>query len=169
MEPTTLAVFDFDFTLYRSPLPAVPSTAWWMSPRSLTGIGLPGFDPNWILDTVQAVRKADRDPLTRTMLLTGRAGVLPMKKALLSALSRAGLEFDQVSLKPVRFPPIPQGPYKASMVQRWLLEAPSVQRVVMYDDEESVHEAVGDITRRMGRYYVGMKMDDPPSELAGLM
>lgn len=168
-KPTTLVVMDFDYTLYKSPLPPTPSTAWWMSPRSLQGIGLPGFDQRWILSTVQAARKASMDMSVQTALLTGRAAVPPMKKVLLSALTRAGLEFNLVSLKPVRFPPLPQGPYKAAMVRKWLLERPWVEKVVLYDDEAGVHEAVRAVVTQMGRYYEGYKMDDPPSELAGLL
>jgi hypothetical protein len=166
---TTLAIFDFDYSLYRSPLPPAPSGAWWMSPRSLDGYGPPGFDPKWILGTVQAARKSQFDPFTLTALLTGRAAVRPMKDALKKVLTSAGLEFDLTSLKPVRFPSIPQGPYKAATVRKWLLAYPSIKNVVLFDDEQAVHDAVQKVVTKMGRSYRGVKMPDPPRDLGGLL
>jgi hypothetical protein len=170
--PWNLVVFDFDATLYNSPLPPKKgSTAWWMTAKSLQGAGAPGFDPRWNLDVVRAARRAWLEPGTRTALLTGRADVEPLAGVLRRLLRDAGLTFDIISLKPVRFPPIPQGQYKASMVQRWLLASPSIKSVTLWDDEEEVHRAVSAVVTRMGRMYTGLGQagTETPSEMAGLL
>lgn len=96
----TLIIFDFDNTLFRSPLkPAVWKGGWWGNPASLTPPCLPENvgEEYWIPDTIAAARRAISDPNTFSVCMTGRQdfmfrGIVP------HLLSDIGLSFDMVKL-----------------------------------------------------------------------
>lgn len=98
----TLAVFDFDNTLFRSPLP--PPThkgGWWSRPESLGPPHVdekPGHDM-WNTRVVAAARKAISDPTTYSVLMTGRLHYR-FSKRVNELLRMQGLHFDAVYLNP---------------------------------------------------------------------
>ncbi|KAI7870925.1 hypothetical protein BDF14DRAFT_1766290 [Spinellus fusiger] len=118
--PTRLAVFDFDSTLFLSPslstslwhpslIKAVYAEntvgpGWWRDIRSLE-LGSPealkeaGWHGFWNEDIVEQVRRSMKDPLTMTVLLTGRRHN-PFYSILCSILSSKGLWFDIIGLRP---------------------------------------------------------------------
>lgn len=100
MTPTTLAIYDFDGTLFRSPEKPEDWTAgWWGNLASLTPPIVPekpGEDW-WNASVVQRAQQDARDTDTLSVLLTGRVAkkFTPRLKDL---LAQASLKFDQIHL-----------------------------------------------------------------------
>ncbi|KAF9974560.1 hypothetical protein BGZ75_000776, partial [Mortierella antarctica] len=114
----TVNVFDFDQTLFQSPLPNPalwdPSflgiltswnycgTGWWHNPGTLE-LG-PETEATcwkgwWNEDIVEEVKKSSADPGCLTVLLTGRNGPTFGRK-LIEMVGRKGLDFDLIATKP---------------------------------------------------------------------
>jgi hypothetical protein len=99
----TLAVFDFDGTLFRSPEKPDwwPEKGWWSKHESLGPPCVPekpGADW-WVPGTVEAAKKCIGDSETFAVLCTGRlAGKFHTR--MFELLSHAGLRFDEVHLTP---------------------------------------------------------------------
>ncbi|KAF9957578.1 hypothetical protein BGZ72_001668 [Mortierella alpina] len=114
----TVNVFDFDQTLFQSPLPNPalwdPSflgiltswnycgTGWWHNPGTLE-LGpeteATCWDGWWNEDIVKEVKKSSSDPGCLTVLLTGRNGPTFGRK-LIEMVGRKGLDFDLIATKP---------------------------------------------------------------------
>jgi hypothetical protein len=94
--------------------------------------------------------------MAMTVVLTGRAEHLPMRKAIQSLLHLTGLQFDAVLLQPLLFVGT-TAQYKAREVARLLKVLPSVRKVVLYDDDDRNHEAVGALVKGVGLTYNGWK------------
>ncbi|KAF9126274.1 hypothetical protein BGW39_006746 [Mortierella sp. 14UC] len=114
----TAKVFDFDQTLFQSPLPnpalwdpsfigmltswAYCGTGWWHNPGTLEmgpDIEASLWDGWWNEAIVEKVRESSGDPGCLTILLTGRNGPTFGQK-LVSMIQSKGLEFDMVVTKP---------------------------------------------------------------------
>ncbi|KAF8975260.1 hypothetical protein BGZ46_009291 [Entomortierella lignicola] len=114
----TVNVFDFDQTLFQSPLPNPAlwdpaslsvltswnycGTGWWHNPGTLE-LG-PEIEANcwegwWNEHVVQKVKESSNDPGCLTLLLTGRNGPTFSQKVIEMA-HRKGLEFDLIATKP---------------------------------------------------------------------
>ncbi|KAG0010422.1 hypothetical protein BGZ80_001499 [Entomortierella chlamydospora] len=114
----TVNVFDFDQTLFQSPLPN-PSlwdrsflgvltswnycgTGWWQNPSTLE-LG-PEVEANcwegwWNEEVVRKVKESSEDPGCMTLLLTGRYGPTFSQKVI-EMVQRKGLDFDIIATKP---------------------------------------------------------------------
>lgn len=134
--PKEVHIYDFDGTLYRSPLPPNPleSSVWWHLPRSLDGAGQPGFDHRWVLPIVIEARRSINDPRVMAIVLTGRPDHKLMRERIEKMLSAAELHFPIVQLRPVVLQGTMQD-YKANFVKGVLKAIPSVEKVVYYDDD----------------------------------
>lgn len=114
----TVKVFDFDQTLFQSPLPnpalwdpsfigiltswAYCGTGWWHNPGTLEmgpEIEASLWDGWWNETIVEKVRESSEDPGCLTILLTGRNGPTFGQK-LVSMIQRKGLDFDLIVTKP---------------------------------------------------------------------
>ncbi|KAI9253670.1 hypothetical protein EDC94DRAFT_546394 [Helicostylum pulchrum] len=115
-EPVTLDIFDFDSTLFLSPLLScnlwhssfidfittenLLGPGWWRDIRSLQVDALDsqwkGF---WNEDIVSQVKQSMLDPTHMTVLLTGRR-YHPFHQLIESVLAAKGLRFDVVGLRP---------------------------------------------------------------------
>ncbi|KAF9899325.1 hypothetical protein BX616_003098 [Lobosporangium transversale] len=114
----TVKVFDFDHTLFRSPLPNPalwdPSflgiltswnycgTGWWHNPGTLElgpEVEATCWEGWWNEEIVREVRKSSEDPGCLTVLLTGRNGPTFGEK-LVEMVGRKGLDFDLIAIKP---------------------------------------------------------------------
>ncbi len=115
-DKVTLKIFDFDNTLYKSPVPnpklwdnrtmgkiesetKTYGWGWWQDPITLSDkyINPDDFNP----PIVSEVKKSMEDPSSFTVLLTGRTtAYAPQIKKL---ISKQGLEFDFYGLKPVGY------------------------------------------------------------------
>ncbi|KAK3805784.1 MAG: hypothetical protein J3Q66DRAFT_393164 [Benniella sp.] len=114
----TVNVFDFDQTLFQSPLPNPalwdPSflgtltswnycgTGWWHNPGTLElgpEIEASCWEGWWNEEVVEKVRESSEDPGSLTVLLTGRNGPVFGQK-LIEMVTRKGLDFDLIATKP---------------------------------------------------------------------
>ncbi|KAF9912738.1 hypothetical protein EC991_009474 [Linnemannia zychae] len=114
----TAKVFDFDQTLFQSPLPnpalwdpsfigiltswAYCGTGWWHNPGTLEmgpDIEASIWDGWWNEAIVEKVRESSEDPGCLTILLTGRNGPTFGQK-LVSMIQSKGLDFDLIVTKP---------------------------------------------------------------------
>lgn len=157
MKPTSLAVIDFDGSLYRSPTPTSVEEAgtWWYHAYPLASHKAPGFDGRWILPVVMEARRSSLDPTAATILLTGRPQSHEMLKMLKTMAAKADIKFDAFHLQPVLFPgttPV----YKAVMVKQWLDKLPSIKKVTLWDDIPENHAAVRKVVEMSRRKYWGV-------------
>ncbi|KAF9948677.1 hypothetical protein BGZ70_002093, partial [Mortierella alpina] len=117
-QPHTVNVFDFDQTLFRSPLPNPalwdPSfigsliswnncgAGWWHTPATLDfgpAAEASAWEGWWNEDLVKDVQRSSKDPGCLTILLTGRNGPV-YGDQLLRMIRAKGLDFDLVATKP---------------------------------------------------------------------
>lgn len=165
--PITLDIFDFDSTLFLSPLLScnlwhssfvnsitqenLLGPGWWRDIRSLMVAGT--WSNYWNEDVVQKVKESSADPLRMTVLLTGRR-YYPFHTLIESMLASRGLQFDLIGLRP---DPITDGPdhptglmfndepdvfdttmdFKTSFIVNTLNSIPSLKEIVMWDDRKS--------------------------------
>lgn len=153
--PKELHLYDFDGTIYRSQLPpnALESTVWWHLPRSLDGVGYPGFDARWVLPVVQQARRSILDPRVMSVMLTGRPDHKAMRERVTRILHSAELYFPVMHLRPI----VVHGgmaKYKANFVQGLLRGAPSIEKVVYFDDDPENLAEVGKVVGQ--RKYTGI-------------
>lgn len=156
--PTRLAIFDFDSTLFYSPLlsptiwhptlvqavttEGLCGPGWWRDIRSLqlgADVEQTRWQGYWNPGVMVEVRAALADPKTLTVLLTGRR-VHPFYDLVSKMIKSQGLEFDMVCLRPD--PEEPHGAsvfdstmdYKLSFLLHLLHTVPTLQSVDMWDD-----------------------------------
>ena len=100
---TEIHLYDFDGTLFRSPMP--PATwdgDWWNATASL----MPPCVPNepghdwWIHDTIAAARESIANPNAYAILATGRGDRSGLRWRVPELLHQVGLRFDSVNLAP---------------------------------------------------------------------
>ncbi|KAF9934711.1 hypothetical protein FBU30_000569 [Linnemannia zychae] len=159
----TVHVFDFDQTLFRSPVlntgiwdPYFLSkliswdecgSGWWLTRDSLE-LGLEaeqsGWAGWWNEDLVQVVRESARNPACLTILLTGRYG--PLYGDLLCRMTQSKqLDFDLIATKPASAALIPDKPIETYMklhtfstkrefLYNLLLEYPGIRKMTIWDD-----------------------------------
>lgn len=156
--PTRLAIFDFDSTLFYSPLlsptiwhptlvgalttEGLCGPGWWRDIKSLqlgADVEQTRWQGYWNPGVMVEVRAALADPKTLTVLLTGRR-VHPFYDLVSKMIKSQGLEFDMVCLRPD--PEEPHGAsvfdstmdYKLSFLLHLLHTLPTIQSVDMWDD-----------------------------------
>lgn len=157
-QPTRLAIFDFDSTLFYSPLlsptiwhptlvhaltsEGLCGPGWWRDIRSLqlgADVEQTHWKGYWNPGVMIQVQAALEDPKTLTVLLTGRR-VHPFYDLVSKMLKSQGLDFDMVCLRPD--PEEPHGAsvfdstmdYKLSFLLHLLHTIPTIQSVDMWDD-----------------------------------
>lgn len=165
--PITLDIFDFDSTLFLSPLLSsnlwhssfincittenLVGPGWWRDIRSLQLDA--SWDGYWNEDVLNQVRESYADPTHLTVLLTGRR-YHPFHALIEAMLVSKELTFDLVGLRPdpesdgsdhpcrLRFNYEPNVftttmEFKTSFIVNMLSSVPSLQNVVMWDDRPS--------------------------------
>lgn len=166
-KPITLDIFDFDSTLFLSPLLSsnlwhssfinsittenLVGPGWWRDIRSLQLDG--PWEEYWNEDVLEQAKQSCADPTHLTVLLTGRR-YHPFHSLIETMLGSKGLTFDLIGLRP---DPETEGPdhptglgfndepnvftttmeFKASFIVNILYSVPSLQQVVMWDDRAS--------------------------------
>lgn len=134
---STLAVFDFDGTLFRSPEPPFWHTGkgWWADPVSLDPPCVPRKPgPEWwISKTVSEARKAIADPDTWTLFMTGRVDRF-FRWRVPELLKSKGLDFDEVFLSPGGS----TKQFKRGRIQKTLRRFPFIDTVRIWEDKPSL-------------------------------
>lgn len=132
-QASELHVYDFDDTLFDSPLPpeGTDSKDWWLSPESLAPPHVPaGKEGERKLPAVDAAKKSLSSG-AYTVLVTGRVDVPGMRQRLLAILKALGLTMDAVVLKDG---PGPTAAFKRRAVFALAGNMPNVKKVAMWDD-----------------------------------
>ena len=130
---TRIAIFDFDGTLFRSPLEPDwwKSGSWWRSAKSLDPPCVPKKpDSSWWNDAVVSqAKRAAADTKTLTVLLTGR-WAQNFRPRVGELLKQKGLAFDQMLL-----PASPGAlPFKKAVLSKVIDDYPEVKTVEVWDD-----------------------------------
>ena len=132
-----LAVFDFDWTLFRSPdKPTHWRGPWWPEPLSVGPPCVPEVPGSewWNQDVVGAARDAIRDPDIYTLFMTGREEEI-FSDRVFSLLSQVDLRFDEGALTPQAAKDT--GSFK---LERMLAVAEDIDpaRIDIYDDYDDL-------------------------------
>ena len=135
---STLAVFDFDGTLFRSPdAPPGAPEKFYMEQESLGPPCVPESPgPEWwVPKTVSAAKRAIADQDTWVMMMTGRAD-FRFRWRIPELLKQKGLNFDEVYLNPG----MNTGEFKLARMWETLERYPFIDRVVLWDDKQDLLE-----------------------------
>ena len=131
-----LHLYDFDGTLFRSPMPpAVWDEDWWSDTRSLTPPCIPenpGSDW-WISSTVQEAKRSIANPDAWAVMMTGRNERTGLRMVIPQLLRGAGLSFDEVHLTP----PGSSIAEKKKKLFRILRKYPHIETLRIWDDRPS--------------------------------
>lgn len=150
-----LHVYDLDMTLYRSPEPTENDPAFYYHAHSFGTVKGPGFDRRWNLDTIAKARHSGVVQSVMNIVLTARPDHDQMRRKIEYMISLTGIEFDKILLRPITYPgPIPK--YKAACVAGLLTKHPSIEKVVMVDDDEDNLNEVKRSVEAHGRLYAGL-------------
>jgi hypothetical protein len=135
VNPTKLAIFDFDGTLFRSPEPPEDwDESLWYDINSLAPPIVPKVPgPEWWVQTVVAAAKLaqESEPTTRTVLMTGRSDGI-YNTRIHELLFQAGLDFHEVHLNPGRN----VLDFKMRAIGDILENHPSIREAEAWDDHE---------------------------------
>jgi hypothetical protein len=154
MTPERLVIFDFDGTLFRSPLKPEEwpeGKGWWGRPESLDEPCVPAYpDPDWwVPEVVEEARGAIDDPDVHAVLLTGR-----LKKKFTDRiddlLAQATLDFDEVLLTHGKGGTIG---FKLRALERLLEERPEIRMVTIWDDREDHVQPISELLDGAGVPY----------------
>ena len=130
-----LSVFDFDGTLFKSPLkPKNYKGNWWSNKESLSHPHVPKRPDKqfWISETVEAARKEINDEKTFTMLLTGRVDIM-FDERIRRLVKQQGLSFNYIKLNSFGQD---TGEFKLSQIRKVLRTFPKIKKIEMWEDEE---------------------------------
>jgi len=155
MEPTDLHLYDFDGTLFRSPVPPPgwgDKSLWFATPESLGPPCVPVHPPVtwWIPSTIQSAKRSIRDKDVYTILATGRKENV-FRDRIDELLKSKGLDFDEVHLKP-------HGrtmDHKAELLLNAIEANPSIEMVEIWEDREPHMAHFRTFVRSLG---VGVKI-----------
>lgn len=144
--PTKLYIFDFDGTLFRSPMkPALWGGSWWGNMSSLSPPCVPQTPQNdwWVSDTVSAARAAINDPSALSIMMTGRKKTEEMYLRVGELLSSAGLSFHEVILSDS----FDTKAFKSGEISKIISENPTINFVKIYDDRPGYLEEYSNLIK----------------------
>ncbi len=155
---TRIAIFDFDGTLFKSPVkPDWWQKGWWGRPESLNPPCVPerpGSDW-WNTPVVSEAKRAIGASDTYAVLLTGRL-VSRFTERVRDLLRQAGLRFDEVILTP-------GGgtlSFKLKTIDRLLSNFPEIEILEMWDDRP---EHTGEYRSHLAQHGIEFIIHDVPS------
>jgi hypothetical protein len=145
-----LDVFDFDGTLFKSPLPPdwwKDKAAWFYGIESLSPPFIPEIPSSdwWIEPTVRHAIRALSDVTHYVILLTGRNNDTFVDR-ISQLLEQKELEFDEVHLSDRK----DTVSFKVDNIQRVLSEHPSIKQVSLWDDQIERTPAYQAAVERLG-------------------
>lgn len=134
-----LSVFDFDGTLFKSPLkPEKYKGNWWSSKESLDYPNVPKRPDEkfWIMNTVNDAREELNNNKIFTMLLTGRVDTV-FDERIRKLLKQQGLNFNYIKLNSFGQD---TGDFKVSEIKKILKRFPNIKKIEMWEDEQEKAE-----------------------------
>lgn len=147
-----LHVYDFDWTLFRSPSPPTncdQQSAWWASVRSLLSPNVPKKPTLrwWNWSVVESARRSIADPNVLAVLMTGRPSYnKAIRYRILELLQQVGLEFDAVYFRSTSL----TKEFKVSMIIQLLNQFPEIEESHFWDDRMDHLRAFVKVTNLMG-------------------
>lgn len=148
-----LVVFDFDWTLFRSPgKPAYWRGPWWPEPLSIGPPCVPEVPGSewWNQDVVEAARSAIRDVDAYTLLMTGREAEI-FARRVFDLLDQVKLRFDEAYLTPMSANDT--GRFKMGRILA-AVDRIEPERIDIYDDYEELLDWYVDELERRGYWTV---------------
>ena len=162
--PETLEIFDFDWTLFRSPGPprGVPKKTFLHNPESLEPPHVP-LRPGsefWIDEVVREMRAAQRRRGTMTVLITARRE--KTEDRILDLLRQQRLAPEFAFLRAASFQKDKDKVYFKRKKALWLLEEyPTIERIVLWEDEPEQIASLKDLAKRKRVKFEGNLVTEP--------
>ncbi len=158
MGPHTLAIFDFDWTLFQSPCsPPGRLLDWWSSLESLTPPVVPPTPHAgwWINPVVREAWVASTDASTISVVITGRREKFCPR--IMSLLEQRGIYPDYLYCFPQdKIGGIPAVvAYKLDAIEKILQENPTISRLIVFEDLIPQIEAFAELADQYGLKYSG--------------
>jgi len=169
---TELHIYDFDATLFMSPMHPDDWEghigSWYDTLRSLSEpcvIDPP--DDLWIESTVQDALRSIANPDVYAVLMTGRSRRDDLVARIMELIAMRGLSFDEVHLKP-------GGgtlPWKSSMIEEFVAKMPSLQTIQIWEDRANHLASFVELIESLGLTAIPHFVDvmlDTPCDLTGV-
>jgi len=163
-EIETLEVFDFDWTLFRSPFPPYgePEKSWWASQKSLMPPHVPLRAPRsfWIEEIVKEMKASQRRSESLTVVLTARRG--KTEERIIELLNQRGLEPEEFHCRSASFAKDKSSSgFKRATVSKLLRRYPSIVRVVVWEDTQYQIDGIQDlVSKRLRLHFEGNLVTD---------
>lgn len=156
MNPTRLEVYDFDWTLFRSPCSPPGRTDWWASMESIVPPNVP-HQPSgiwWVEDIAQQAAVSSQRKDTITVIITGRRRKFATRIAELAK---------QVGIEPTYiycYDSKTRGPehvvaYKIEAIESLLQQYPYIEELIVYEDLPAQLVAFKELADHYGIKYEG--------------
>lgn len=161
---TTLEVFDFDWTMFRSPLPpeGKPEKSWWASRESLSPpyVPLRATRDFWIEEVVREAKASQRRPSILTIVLTARrAKAAPRIHEL---LEQRDIEPQMFLCRSATFQKDRSATlFKRKSIVKILDEHPEIKKVVVWEDTPEQLSGIGALVKKRRLSFEGNLVTDP--------
>ena len=156
VEPNSIEIFDFDWTLFRSPIIIPVSKTFIHSSESLEPPHVPWRPASefWVDRTVHELRASQRRSSSLTVMLTARRA--KTQDRILHLLEQRGLQPDIAIFRPAPFQK-DKGRvfFKRRMVAALLDRYPTVSKIVLWEDEKEQIDSIQDLARLRGVRFKG--------------
>lgn len=162
---STLEVYDFDWTLFRSPFPPEGKSdkSWWASEESLMPPHVPLRAPRsfWIEEVVKEMLSSQkRWKSTLTIVLTARRGKTEAR--IRELLGQRYLVPDYLIGRPASFQKEKSSElFKRKTVANILDSHPGIKKVVVWEDMQKQLDGIGDLLKRRGIDFEPNLVTDP--------
>lgn len=133
-DATTLCIYDFDHTLFKSPTPPEGHKgAWWQDRVSLTDPVVPEnpSDNWWINQTVSKLEEDLADPTKYCVLMTGRGSQL--HNEVIRLINSKGLKIPEIYTNNMGLA-TNTGTFKTRKIRQILAKMPQVTKIEFHDD-----------------------------------
>lgn len=155
--PKKLVIYDFDWTLMRSPLPPAGVFRWWDDPVSLHPPVLPKRPSEewWIEEVVSEMKNDQRQKQTVTAVVTGRRGK-QIRGRVQELLKQQRLRPDYLRFHDdIRGPRYPGAvlAHKVKTMDKILRSHPTITELEVWEDKESQLVVFGMAAKKRGLQY----------------
>lgn len=164
MDPKRLEIFDFDWTLFRSPHPpeGLPRKSFLHSPDSLEPPHVPwrpGSD-FWIEEVVREFKAAQRRRDSVIALITARRS--KTEERITELIEQRNLDPDFAFFRASSFQKDKDRiHFKRGVALRLLKMYPTIDRMIVWEDEPSQIESLKDLARRKRIKFEGNLVTEP--------
>jgi hypothetical protein len=147
----TLEVFDFDWTLFRSPHPPEghPPKTWWASEESLLPPHVPIRAPRsfWIEEIVREMKASQRSRSRLPVVITSRRG--KTRDRVQELLAQRSLEPEAFYCRHSSFSKDKSSTgFKRATVARILMQCPTICRVIVWEDAKEQIAELKDLAKK---------------------